>query len=57
MPIYTVTVQRMQVWNLEVEADNAESAKEKAEHEASHEEAHDDYAYQTRAKEKQPCQP
>jgi hypothetical protein len=50
MGMYIVTVKRMQVWNIEVEADDRDSAIEKAENEADHESPHDDYAYETRVK-------
>lgn len=50
METYRVTVKRMQVWYLEIEADSREEAIEKGQNEAEHESPHDDYAYETNAR-------
>ena len=47
---YRVTVKRMQVWHLDVEAADIETARDKADDLACDEPPHDDYAYETTAK-------
>lgn len=51
---YLCTVKRMQVWRIEVEADNAEAAKAIADTLAWDEPVADDYAYETTATLKEP---
>lgn len=51
MKTYAVTVKRMQVWRLEVEAADADEAKDRADAMAADEPIADDYAYSTDAKE------
>lgn len=49
MTTYLCTVKRMQVWRIEVKADNPEAAKDLADALAFDEPIQDDYAYETTA--------